>query len=219
MLAAFGDVAALAMPVAARGEFFGVLTVAVVEGPERLRPTPDLLDRLSGVVAQAATALQGGRLIDRVTHQALHDGLTGLANRELFGRRLEQAVAAAGSEDASVALFYADVDSFKAVNDAYGHAAGDVLLRQVADRLARLRPRERHRRAPGWRRVRRAAGGRADAAEIEAVARRVAAAFDRPFVVEGIRCACPPVWVAPCGPPTARSSSGSCARPTRTCTG
>ncbi|MEA2457720.1 MAG: hypothetical protein QOC95_692, partial [Thermoleophilaceae bacterium] len=96
-LEALGDSAVLVLPIAAGGEFLGALSVAVVERPERLRPRPELLDRLSSVVAQAATALQSGRLIDRITHQALHDGLTGLANRDLFGRRREQAVSVAAS--------------------------------------------------------------------------------------------------------------------------
>jgi diguanylate cyclase (GGDEF)-like protein/PAS domain S-box-containing protein len=66
-----------------------------------------------------------------------HDGLTGLPNRTLFQEMLRDAVAqhAQGLDDAAVLLV--DLDGFKAVNDAFGHEAGDELLQQVADRLRR----------------------------------------------------------------------------------
>nr|WP_240895910.1 diguanylate cyclase [Kineococcus siccus] len=67
-------------------------------------------------------------------HLALHDPLTGLANRRLFVAQLEQAVAACGPAD-GVGVLYVDLDGFKAVNDSLGHAAGDELLRRVADLL------------------------------------------------------------------------------------
>jgi diguanylate cyclase (GGDEF)-like protein/PAS domain S-box-containing protein len=66
-----------------------------------------------------------------------HDGLTGLPNRVLFQEMLRDAVAQheKGQQDAAVLLI--DLDGFKAVNDAFGHEAGDELLQQVADRLRR----------------------------------------------------------------------------------
>ena len=68
-------------------------------------------------------------------HQALTDLVTDLPNRRHFGERLAQAVAKAQREDSVLALLYADLDGFKAINDAYGHAAGDELLRQVGARF------------------------------------------------------------------------------------
>ena len=65
------------VPLAAPGEFLGLLSVSVRERAERLHLSKDLTDRLSGVVAQATTALQNGRLVDLITHQATHDQLTG----------------------------------------------------------------------------------------------------------------------------------------------
>lgn len=71
----------------------------------------------------------------RLEHQATHDPLTGLANRVLFYRRLEEAMLHAAEEDFSLAIMYVDLDDFKLVNDVHGHAAGDALLQAVADRL------------------------------------------------------------------------------------
>ncbi|HEX8496065.1 MAG TPA: EAL domain-containing protein [Actinomycetales bacterium] len=71
-----------------------------------------------------------------LTHQALHDPLTGLPNRSLFADRLGHALAAAGRSSARVGVLYLDLDGFKLVNDTAGHAAGDQLLQHVADRLS-----------------------------------------------------------------------------------
>jgi diguanylate cyclase (GGDEF)-like protein len=80
-------------------------------------------------------AIERQRAELRIQHLALHDPLTGLANRRLFGERLEQALARRARNGGDVAVLFADLDGFKSVNDAYGHAAGDELLCQVAGRL------------------------------------------------------------------------------------
>jgi len=66
---------------------------------------------------------------------ALHDPLTGLANRALFGELTRAAVAAAQRDGGRLALLFIDLDRFKAVNDTLGHAAGDSLLVTLAERL------------------------------------------------------------------------------------
>jgi diguanylate cyclase (GGDEF)-like protein/PAS domain S-box-containing protein len=72
---------------------------------------------------------------ERIAHLAYHDSLTGLPNRALLREHLEPALARARRAGRSVALMYLDLDDFKAVNDSFGHDAGDQLLCQVAERL------------------------------------------------------------------------------------
>ena len=72
----------------------------------------------------------------QLSHQSLHDSLTGLPNRALVIDRAEQMLARAGRVQAPVAALYIDIDGFKRVNDSFGHAAGDELLRTVAERLS-----------------------------------------------------------------------------------
>ncbi|HVH63684.1 MAG TPA: sensor domain-containing diguanylate cyclase [Candidatus Dormibacteraeota bacterium] len=67
--------------------------------------------------------------------KALHDALTGLANRELFIDRLEQAIADSKRSKASRAVMVIDLNDFKEINDTHGHAAGDRVLKAVAHRL------------------------------------------------------------------------------------
>jgi diguanylate cyclase (GGDEF)-like protein len=107
-----------------------------------------------------ATSLERGRLEEnlrqvtdlkeQLRHQALHDPLTGLPNRTLFLDRVRQAVDTAGRTRVHPAVLYLDLDGFKPVNDTFGHEAGDVLLRTVADRLRGcLRPADTAARLGG----------------------------------------------------------------------
>lgn len=75
------------------------------------------------------------RLSDKIESMAHYDHLTGLANRALFQDRLSQAVALARRRRSKLGLLYLDLYRFKPVNDNYGHAAGDMLLCAVAERL------------------------------------------------------------------------------------
>ncbi|MFL5866058.1 MAG: diguanylate cyclase [Thermoleophilaceae bacterium] len=129
----FGSRAVVVVPIAARGSFFGILTVAVTEAPERLHPSSDLLDRLAGVVAHAATALANGRLVDRMAREARHDSLTGLLGHRALHETLQLATEAGSQARFSVAI--ADIDDFKAVNDTHGHQVGDDALCHVAETL------------------------------------------------------------------------------------
>ena len=72
---------------------------------------------------------------EQLRHQALHDGLTGLPNRALLYDRIQQAILAMHRQGKPCALLFLDLDSFKEVNDTFGHHAGDVLLGKVGARL------------------------------------------------------------------------------------
>jgi diguanylate cyclase (GGDEF)-like protein/PAS domain S-box-containing protein len=70
-----------------------------------------------------------------LTHDSLHDGLTGLSNRELLVDRLDAALIRSQREHRTVAILFCDLDGFKQVNDTAGHAAGDAVLIETARRL------------------------------------------------------------------------------------
>jgi diguanylate cyclase (GGDEF)-like protein len=83
-------------------------------------------------------AIERKRVERELSQQAKFDPLTGLPNRLLFRDRLTQAVQRIDRRDRVVALIFIDLDGFKAVNDRYGHATGDRLLKAVAGRLCRV---------------------------------------------------------------------------------
>jgi diguanylate cyclase (GGDEF)-like protein len=93
-----------------------------------------LLD-LSGDIA---FALEHIRKSQQVDYLAYFDVLTGLANRMLFGERLEQKLIATEQVQGKVAVFILDLERFKSINDALGRQAGDELLKQVAQRLVSI---------------------------------------------------------------------------------
>jgi diguanylate cyclase (GGDEF)-like protein len=174
------------VPILAREIFLGLLTVGVRERAERLRRSPDLLQRLGGVAALAATALQNGRLIDELERQAIQDGLTGLLNRRGFGRSIEEVLTGVGEREGHAGLLFIDLDAFKCLNDRHGHQVGDALLCQVAERLgATFREQDL---------VARLGGDEfavvlphvASPTDLQAAAGRAQSALSAPFVVEGI---------------------------------
>jgi diguanylate cyclase (GGDEF)-like protein/PAS domain S-box-containing protein len=91
-----------------------------------------------GVVLVFRDVSEQRRLSREMTYRATHDALTGLVNRDEFEHRLQLALACAHRGEAEYALMYVDLDQFKLVNDAGGHAAGDRLLKQVAGVIGRL---------------------------------------------------------------------------------
>jgi diguanylate cyclase (GGDEF)-like protein/PAS domain S-box-containing protein len=91
------------------------------------------IDRLSQAQAERMRDLE--RAQDALIREATHDALTGLPNRSLLIDRLTQALALAERSGTHTGLIFVDLDRFKAVNDTAGHAAGDVVLREMAKRL------------------------------------------------------------------------------------
>lgn len=183
MMSTFGSQAIVYVPIVARDNVLGVLSVAVTSHAGRLRETRELNDRLSGVVAQAAVGLENGELIDRISHQARHDALTGLANRSFFAERFRRALDDAREDGRPLGLFFVDLDNFKHINDEYGHATGDELLRQVSTRLlGTVRTLDTVARLGGDE-FAIVLSQATRLTEVDAAAARVMHAFDKPFQV------------------------------------
>ena len=104
-----------------------VIEAAVVN----LAEDPDI----GGIVLTGRDVTERHALETQLSHEALHDALTGLANRILFQDRVAHAIARAQRRPQQVAVLFLDLDEFKDVNDSLGHQAGDTVLQVVADRL------------------------------------------------------------------------------------
>lgn len=99
----------------------------------------DLYDdpAVEGLVITAHDVTAQKAIEDRLAHQATHDPLTHLPNRLIVHDRLDHALARGRRDGSRSAAIFLDIDEFKAINDTWGHAAGDELLRQVASRVQR----------------------------------------------------------------------------------
>ena len=121
----------------------------------------------------------------RIRHMALHDGLTGLANRTLLQDRLSQAISQASRGKEQVAVLLLDLDLFKHINDSLGHHIGDGVLQSVAMRLkAALRESDIVARLGGDEFVV-ALPMVLDRQQIEEVAHKLIASLREPFYLEG----------------------------------
>jgi diguanylate cyclase (GGDEF)-like protein/PAS domain S-box-containing protein len=99
------------------------------------------LNLIRAIANTLATALGRLRDAERTRYDAVHDPLTGLANRTLLQDRLGHAVSGSQRGAAQAAVLFIDLDNFKQVNDSHGHAVGDLVLSQLARRLsAAIRP-------------------------------------------------------------------------------
>jgi diguanylate cyclase (GGDEF)-like protein/PAS domain S-box-containing protein len=133
--AAFRDL--LDDPGGNRTVSFRVLTAHGRWCPVEVVATNRLHDpAVQGVVANLRDVSERAEAEERLRHLAFHDLLTGLPNRSLLLQRLDDAVESAAQGWAKPALLFVDLDRFKAVNDTFGHASGDLLLQRVAERIA-----------------------------------------------------------------------------------
>jgi diguanylate cyclase (GGDEF)-like protein len=127
------------------GHDWTVVTSALPEFERRVEHDKSPLVLRSGIGASILLALLAWLLIDerarawkaadQAFRLALYDGLTDLPNRKLFTDRLLHALARAKRDKTQVAVMFIDLDRFKPVNDEFGHAVGDLLLKEVAKRL------------------------------------------------------------------------------------
>tara|TARA_R100001244_G_scaffold60136_3_gene50477 strand:+ start:2277 stop:3617 length:1341 start_codon:yes stop_codon:yes gene_type:complete len=177
----------------------GGLEAHITEALEQQRADLLLRSRVAlwggGGIALAMLALLGlvyrdlrrdlrerGELLKRLAFESQHDPLTQLPNRRVFNESLDQALALARRAERKVALMYLDLDGFKPVNDEYGHATGDRLLKAIAERwreavregeiLARLGGDEFAVIAEG------------EAPAIERLAQRLMAALEQPLLAD-----------------------------------
>jgi diguanylate cyclase (GGDEF)-like protein len=122
-------------PYLAPAVVFGVLVSSQVAGSFFERITLTIGSAVVGALVLARQFLAQSDLVQaqaELSHLALHDSLTGLPNRTLVLDRAERMLSRAAREGTRVAALYIDVDGFKQVNDKFGHAAGDALLKDVA---------------------------------------------------------------------------------------
>jgi diguanylate cyclase (GGDEF)-like protein len=121
------------VPLHASDRVVGVLTLYVDENHQ---PIQDEEEFLSSAADTIVGLIERRRLERQLKQQAQFDKLTGLPNRVLFHDRLNQSLKFAKRTGKDVVLMFIDLDRFKHVNDTMGHEAGDMLLKQVAERVS-----------------------------------------------------------------------------------
>jgi diguanylate cyclase (GGDEF)-like protein len=175
-LMAGADVVSEELELVAKGGqpvFLDVSARPIVEGGQ-----------LVGVEGIARDMTERRALLDALTYQALHDPLTGLPNRTLFGDRLGHALALSRRHSSTVALMLLDLDNFKLVNDSLGHSVGDEVLVAVAWRLDRkLRTSESLMRLGGDEFAVIVEDAKTES-ELAAVAARILSALTEPLAVD-----------------------------------
>ena len=125
----------LGVPLNSSKGIIGALVVQSYSGEVRYtEQDKSLLQFVSNQIASAIVRKQNEALLQYIAH---HDPLTDLPNRELFHDRLQTALARARRNKERLAVLYIDLDGFKQVNDGHGHAVGDLLLQEVAQRIRR----------------------------------------------------------------------------------
>src|SRR5579883_3187258 len=130
--------ASLCVPLVAQGDAIGVLCLFESDGPSRLTEQAARLARVVG--DQIGLAIANLRLRETLREQSIRDPLTGLYNRRYLEETLDREIARAARNRQPFSIVMFDIDLFKQFNDAFGHGAGDHLLREIG---ALLRARSR----------------------------------------------------------------------------
>jgi diguanylate cyclase (GGDEF)-like protein len=195
----------LYLPLFKENDIVGVMTV---QSARDHAYSEDVIEMLKAVASFTAIAVENARIMIRLNAMnqtisgekeqvekvalasswlAEHDSLTGLSNRRFLERVLDENIRLATLEDNNIALFFADLDDFKKVNDAYGHDAGDRVLVAVAERLLSVfRDGDYVARVGGDEFVV-AAPGVKDVVSIASMADKVVASLNEPLTIaEGL---------------------------------
>lgn len=127
---------ALVLPLVVREDAIGTLSVAATRGSafgEGVRSTLQVLAN------QLAIAVSNARAVKRLEEMATTDGLTGCLNKRAFLEELDAKLASAQRFQKKLSLIVTDIDHFKNVNDTYGHATGDVVIKELGAILLRMK--------------------------------------------------------------------------------
>ena len=116
----------------------GVAAVLMFYSHAAVAHDRDLLEILDQAAAQLGRVFERARTQEALLHEAMHDPLTGLPNRNYLNRSLDSLLARDAPPGRPVAVLIVDLDGFKQVNDTLGHAAGDAVLKRVAAALNRI---------------------------------------------------------------------------------
>jgi diguanylate cyclase (GGDEF)-like protein/PAS domain S-box-containing protein len=178
--------------------WFGARAVNLLHDPD-----------VNGVVVNIQDVTDRKAAEARLSHQAFHDPLTGLANRALLRQRVEHVLRRPGRTGQDSAVIYLDLDGFKNVNDSLGHDAGDHLLRDVARRLqAAVRAGDTVARLGGDEFAVLLENNRYPREDAVFIAERILVALREPVTVEGLQiCVSASVGIAIAGPETTAASA------------
>lgn len=135
-----GDGSTVEVPMMARGQVFGLLVLAS-DAPNALEQLADIRRIAQALADSMSLALSNIALREKLRTQSLRDPLTGLYNRRYMEDALERYISLAERTGTATSVLMVDLDNFKRINDEFGHAKGDAVLRDVAAQLVgTLRP-------------------------------------------------------------------------------
>jgi diguanylate cyclase (GGDEF)-like protein len=186
ILERYGSAMNVMAPLFSDEEFLGVVSADFLHTPATdPRQDRNLTERLRALADQSVTAFQNAWLLEQVGHLAWHDALTGLPNRRLLEDRVDQELERAKRVKERSTMFFVDLDRYKKVNDTFGHAAGDELIRQVAWRLREVVRRQDTVARLGGDEFAILLPGLAELDAISQLAERMLDSLRAPYVIEG----------------------------------